>query len=123
MSDPKPALVRPVMPEPWKPAEATDRLRAISQDARFTVSFKMHALGQMRERDITTPDVLYAMKIGFVYEEATNATQPGLFKYVMKGPTPNSNRRDIKIVVIPSMHTAEAKIVTVMWADEPVRRG
>src|ERR1017187_4252887 len=110
MTDPKIILVRPTVPEPWPAAEATDRIRRIAADDAFRVSFKLHAFEQMEERDITTPDVLWALKIGFVYETPIPATQPGLYRYTMKGPTPNSNGRDIKVVIIPSMHTSCAKI-------------
>jgi hypothetical protein len=85
--------------------------------------FKFHAFEQMEARDITVPDVLWALRIGFVYEDPIPAKQPGLYRYTLKGPTPNSNGRDIKVVIIPSMHASNAKIVTVMWADEPVVRG
>lgn len=123
MTDLKPALVRPSVPEPWPAAEATDRLRRMAADEGFRVSFKFHALDQMEARDITTPDVLWALKMGFVYEDPIPATQPGLYRYTLRGPTPTSNGRDIKVVIIPSMHTACAKIVTVMWADESRVRG
>ena len=123
MSDPKPKLVRPAVPEPWAAAEATDRLRSIAANPLFRVSFKIHAFEQMEERDITVPDVLWAMRIGHVYDAPIPATQPGLYRYTTRGPTPNSNGRDIKVVVIPSMHQANAKIITVMWADEPMVRG
>jgi len=123
MSDLKPPFMRPPVPEPWPPAEATERLRKIAADEAFTVSFKIHALEQMEQRDITTPDVLHAMRTGFVYDPAVPAKQPGLYLYTIKGATPSSNRRDVRIVVIPSMHKAVAKIVTVMWADEPMVQG
>lgn len=77
----------------------------------------------MELRDITVPDVLWALRIGFVYDAPIPATQPGLYRYTVRGPTPNSNGRDIKVVIIPSMHKSNAKIVTVMWADEPTVRG
>jgi hypothetical protein len=86
----------------------------------FDMSFKLHALEQMEARDITTPDILHAMRTGFVYDPPKPAKQPGLYLYTIKGATPNSNRRDIRVVVIPSMHKCAAKIVTVMWADEPM---
>jgi hypothetical protein len=89
----------------------------------FDISPKLHALEQMEERDITLPDLVFAMRIGFVLEPPIPATQPGLFRYTMKGPTPSSNKRDIRIVVIPSMHKAHIKIITVMWADEPMVQG
>ena len=123
MTDPKLTLVRPVMPEPWPAAEATERLRKIAADEFFTVSFKFHAFEQMEERDITVPDALHVLKHGFVYDAPIPATQPGLYRYLMRGSTPSSNRRDVRIVVIPSMHKANAKIVTVMWADEPMVQG
>jgi hypothetical protein len=115
---------RPAMPEPWTPAEATTRLNQIAKDPdAFNVSFKLHAFDQMDERDITTADVQYVMRTGFVYEPAVPATQPGLFRYKIKGPTPSSNNREVCVVVIPSMHKSDVKIITVMWADEPLVRG
>lgn len=111
------------VPEPWAPAQATDRLRAISRSEAFGVTFRLHALDQLVDRDLTTSDALYVLKNGFVYEKPTPATQPGLYRYAMCGPTPNSNSRHVRIVVIPSMHAAEAKIITVMWADEPMVGG
>jgi hypothetical protein len=97
MSDPKPHFVRPAVPEPWLAAEATSRLNRIAADEGFRVSFKLHALDQMAERDITAPDVLWALKIGHVYDAPIAATQPGLYRYTVRGPTPNSNGRDIKV--------------------------
>lgn len=75
----------------------------------------------MKERWITTLDVLYVLKNGFVYDPPEKATRPGYYKYKMINPTPNSNRREVRVVVIPSMEAAvpQGKIATVMWADEP----
>jgi hypothetical protein len=78
----------------------------------------MHALEQMEKRGITASDVLYVLKNGIVYKEATPATQPLLFRYAIESPTPNSNGREIRIVLIPSQQAPSAKIITVMWADE-----
>jgi hypothetical protein len=123
MSDPQRSRLPKVsVPEPWSPADATDRFRAMAVDPLFEISFKLHAEDQMAERGITMPDVIFAMKHGFVYENAVPAMQPGLYRYTIRGGTPSSEQRDIKVVMIPSMHKASAKIVTVMWADEgPVR--
>ncbi len=121
MDVPKKQLI--AVPEPWTPAQATDRLRAIARSENFGVTFKQHALDQLSERDLTTSDALYVLKNGFVYDKPNAAKQPGLFRYAMSGPTPNSNSRVIRVVVIPSMHAAQAKIVTVMWADEPIVGG
>ena len=76
------------------------------------------AEAQMNERELTTLDVLYVLKNGFVYDTPEKATIHGLYKYKMINSTPNSNRREVRVVVIPSMQAAQAKIVTVMWVDD-----
>jgi hypothetical protein len=111
------------VPEPWPPGEATHRLRNIATDPYFEVSFKLHAEDQMGDRGITLPDVICAMRNGFVYEKAEPARQPGLYRYTMRGASLSLDKRDIKVVVIPSMHKASLKIVTVMWADEAGVKG
>lgn len=111
------------LPEPWTPAQATERLRQIAWDDAFSLTLSAHAEDQMKERGITTLDVLYVMKNGFVYDAPEKATRPGFFKYTMTNPTPNSNRREVRVVVIPSMQAPQAKIATVMWADEPMVGG
>lgn len=73
----------------------------------------------MEERDLTSLDILYVLQNGFVYKAAEPATRLGYWKYAMLGPTPNSNRREVKVIVIPSQ-AAAVKVVTVMWADETV---
>ena len=87
------------------------------------MTLTIHAEDQMRERGITIPDVLYVLKNGFVYDAPEKATRPGLYKYLMLNATPNSNRREVRVALIPSMQSTQAKIVTVMWADEPVTGG
>ena len=77
----------------------------------------------MAERGITTLDVMYVLKNGFVYDPPEPATRVGYYKYKMVNPTPNSNRREVRLVVMPSPQSAQAKIATVMWADEPMTGG
>lgn len=77
----------------------------------------------MGERGITTLDVMYVLKNGFVYDPPEPATRAGYYKYKMVNPTPNSNRREVRLVVMPSLQSAQAKIATVMWADEPTTGG
>lgn len=124
MSDPHPSALRKVaVPEPWPPAEATDRIRRMVAEEYFDISFKLHAEEQMEIRGITMPDIFFAMKHGFVYDNPEPAQQPGLYRYTLQGGVLSSVDRDIKVVLIPSMHKASAKIVTVMWADEVSVRG
>ena len=120
MTDPLAPLVK--LPEPWNPTRATERLRAIAKSEYFNVSFKRHALEQLAIRDLTTSDALYVVKNGFVHRPAIAATQLGLFRYCIECTTPNSSR-GVRVVIIPSMNACEAKIVTVMWVDEPLVGG
>ncbi len=71
----------------------------------------------MVERGLLMGDMLHILKYGFVYDEAVESTQAGLFKYSMESTSPNSGGRTVKIVVIPSSASA-LKIVTVMWKDD-----
>ncbi len=115
---------RPVPePIPWTPTQATERIRERARDEMFSLTLSAHAEDQMELRDLTTLDVLYVLKNGFVYANAEKSTRWGFFKYAMVCPTPNSNRREVKVIVIPSEQSCSAKIVTVMWADEPTVKG
>lgn len=105
--------------EPWTPTQATERIRRIANDDSFGLTLTAHAEDRMKERDLTTLDVMHVLKNGIVYDPAEEATRPGFYKYKMINSTPNSNRRDVRVVVIPSIQSAQAKIVTVMWVDEP----
>ena len=113
----------PVEPVPWTPVEATEKIRRYAREDNFSISYTFHAKDQMADRDLTTGDVLYVLKNGFVYEEAEAATQYGMFKYQMVCRTPNSNNRDIRVVTIPSPQACAAKVVTVMWVNEPIQGG
>ena len=117
------AALKVELPKPWSPGEATRRFRKMAVSPDLDVHFKLHAQDQMGSRDITLADVLHAMRTGFVYEAAEPAKQPGLYRYTIQGASLNSEGRDIKVILIPSMHKASVKIITVMWADEAGVKG
>ncbi|AAL41485.1 DUF4258 domain-containing protein [Agrobacterium fabrum] len=108
--------------DPWLPNVATDKLRAIARDPKFTIAYKLHAKERLAERNLIASDVLYALKYGFVYEQAIPATRQGFFRYRVECKTPNSGSRAIGVVVIPNHVGCYMKIVTVMWIDEFERR-
>lgn len=110
------------IPEPWTPAQATERIRDIAR-GDFDVSYKQHALDQLDERDLIMGDVLYLLRNGFVYVPPEEATRKPYWKYQMQCRTPNSHNRDVRCVVIPDWKRGAIKVLTVMWADEPTRRG
>lgn len=111
------------LPEPWTPAQATERIRRSAGDDEFSLILAGHAEEQMEERGLTIPDIMYVLQNGFVYDKPTKATKWGLFKYAVVNPSPNSNRREVRVIAIPSAGAPCAKVVTVMWADEVVVGG
>lgn len=108
---------------PWPPRKATETIRKRAADDAFHIRWTMHAGEQIKERGLIMGDVLHVLKHGFVYEEGEQSTRKGLFKYKMESTTPNSNNRRVRVVVIPSPRACEAKIVSVMWVDEPRQGG
>ena len=100
--------------EPWRPAEATRRIREKVQ----TGDFELFYTQRMSERGLLVGDVIHVLRNGTVYEEAESATRGGLFKYGIECHTPNSGRRSVWIIAIPSPTRQSIKVVTVMWVDE-----
>jgi len=74
----------------------------------------------MLSRDLILGDVLHVLRPGFVYAEGQPSTRSGFFKYAMECRTPNSGSRTVRVIVIPAPQGCSAKLVTVMWADEPM---
>lgn len=105
--------------EPWSPAQATERIRSIA-GGEHSLSYKRHALDQMNERGLLTGDILYLLKNGFVYVDPEESTRKPYWKYQMQCRTPNSNNREVRVVVIPDWKRKGFKLITVMWADEPM---
>ena len=110
-------------PKPWPPGQAAERIRGKARDESFILLWTDHAKEQMADRDLIMGDVLHVLREGFVYAEAEESTRPGLYKYSMEGKTPNSGNRVVRVVAIPSPQGCEVKVVTVMWTDEPKRKG
>ena len=104
--------------EPWRPAEATRRIREKVRTGDIELFYTQHAKERMSERGLLISDVIHVLKNGTVYEEAESATRGGLFKYGIECHTPNSGRRSVRIVAIPSPTRQSIKVVTVMWVDE-----
>ena len=62
-------------------------------------------------------DVLFVLRHGFVLEQSDEeSTVPGLHKYAIGSLAPNSERRLIRIIVVPDLKENHMKIITVMWA-------
>jgi hypothetical protein len=107
------------IPQPWNPAQATERIRAIAQGI-YDLWLTGHAKDQMEERELIVGDVQFLLRNGFVFDPPIPATRPDFFKYLMESKTPNSGARDVRVSVIPDWTTKALKIPTVMWKDEPL---
>ena len=106
--------------KPLTASQATRLLREYGGSPDLNFLWTEHAKEQMALRDLIVGDVLYILKMGFVYDVGVSTSRPGFFKYQMECSTPNSNNRSVRIVVILSKSRA-VKVVTVMWADEPAQ--
>jgi hypothetical protein len=111
------------LPEPWTPAQATERIRTLARGDQFNPSYKVHAKDQLLERGLIMGDIIYLFQNGFVYENPKEATRKPYWKYQMQCTTPNSKNREVRVVAIPDWSRKSIKIVTVMWADEALIRG
>ena len=108
--------------QPWKPRAATDKIRAIARSPKLALGYKLHAREQMEKRGIIVSDVLFVLKFGFVLIAPEPATKLGSYRYAMDNKTPNSDSRDIRLIVIPDEMTSMLELVTVMWVDELASR-
>ncbi|GGK23281.1 DUF4258 domain-containing protein [Salinarimonas ramus] len=104
--------------QPWAPADATDRLRALARDPDCELALSSHARDRLGQRDLTTADVLWVLKTGFVTSPPQQVRSVGRFRYRIDGPAPNTGRRSIRVVVIPDEDRCMLFVVTVMWIDE-----
>ncbi|MCK1578575.1 DUF4258 domain-containing protein [Bradyrhizobium sp. 168] len=121
MSEP-PEIKLVDLAEPWNPAQATERIRSIAKGV-YDLAYKRHALKQLDDRSLIMGDLTFLLKNGFVYEPGVSATRPPFWKYQIQCTTPNSKNREVRAVVIPDWKRKGIKVVTVMWADEPVQGG
>lgn len=103
-------------PQPWNSREATELIRQIASGPH-TFQLTGHARDQMLERGFSSGDVLYVLKKGYVFEEAESSTRIDYYKYKIQCTTPNSNAREVRVVVIPCAASKALKIITVMWCD------
>ncbi len=102
----------------WSPKEAEERIHAyVETSPDFTLSYMVHAGDRMRERGITTSDIMYVLKNGYIDEEPQKEDRPGHFKYKMCGRSPNTGSREICLIVIPDPDKPTIEVVTVMWKD------
>jgi hypothetical protein len=116
-------MKKPVLkPGPWSTGDATERIRWIGRQSGLNLTYKLHARVRLSERGLIVSDVLYVLKNGFVHLEPTPATHSGYNRYLIQSTTPNSNGREVGIVVIPDYVGKLIKIVTIMWMDEPETR-
>ena len=105
--------------QPWDPDRATGEIRGIANDPESDFTWSEHAFERLKERGLITSDALWVLRNGFVREPTgEESTVGGLYKYVIESRSPNSDRRTIRIVVVPDNRANHIKIITVMWKDK-----
>mgnify|MGYP001430125161 CR=1 FL=1 len=105
--------------QPWKPADATNEIRQLANAGNsLNISRTRHFVEQLAIRDLLIGDAHYVMKHGFVYQEAQESTQEGLYKYRIDSKSPNSGSRALRVVLIPDPARFWIKLITIMWVDE-----
>ena len=88
--------------------------------ARTTKAWTQHVKQRLKERGIIMSDVIYLLYHDFKLlsiDESTRSAE-GLFKYKICGRTPNSDDKNIYLVIIPSLKINGVKIITAMWERE-----
>jgi hypothetical protein len=110
------------LPEPWTPAQATERIRELGRDPALNLSLRTHCHDQLADRSLIMSDLLYLLRNGFVYEQPEPATRD-YWKYLIQCETPNSNNREVRVLVLPDWKRRALKAQTIMWADEPMISG
>ena len=111
-------VVRPNFGKAMSSGEATEAIRERAR-GRFDYLWTDKVKQQMAERELYDGDILHVLKYGVVSEEGEMSTVSGLFKYKMDAPTPNSNNRLVRVVVVVGRPSI-LKVCEVTWADEPL---
>ena len=104
---------------------------AFAKNPKLELAYTVHAQERIEERGIITSDVKHILQYGRLYEIQEETTQPeetsrpGYYKYKMCSKTPNSDNREICVIVICNIFSRKkpsVKIVTVMWKEEKMRK-
>ena len=99
-------------------SDATDHIRSMARSPDLSIAYRLHARERLLHRGIITSDVLFVLKYGFVHTEPEPSTRDGFYRYAIDNKTPNSDSRDIRLIIVPDPMKMMIKIVTVMWVDE-----
>ena len=93
------------------------RIREIATHDDCDLDLTNHAKERMKERGILAGDAHHVLRHGFVHESGVESSRSGFYKYAIECRSPNSNSRQIRLIVIPSPSSPRVKIVTVMWVN------
>ena len=90
--------------QPWSSAQATKFIRGIANDPQSNLTWRRHALRRQLQRGLIMSDVRFVLRNGFVREQSEEESSvPGLYKYAIEGLAPNSERRILRIIVVPDL--------------------
>lgn len=102
---------------PLPPAKATKYINQIASSDTCDIAITNHFSEKLSERNLQMGDAMMLMRTGFIYNSPVESTQPGLWKYEINGKTPNSQNRQLGMIVIPDFDKNMIKLVTIFWID------
>ena len=107
--------------------QMTRYINSVANDDNLTLCYRDHCIKQMKDRDITTLDILYVLKTGRVDQyqgKGTHKTDYNIHKYKMIGTCiSRETGREIGVVLLVGVDSRLAptikikQIVTTMWQD------
>lgn len=97
---------------PWPPKEAEARIRKIAA-SNFTHMWTDHVKSQISLFNLLMGDILYVCKNGVVNDEGQRSTQPRVFKYTISSAAPNSESKQVYVVVAVDERQNCMKVVDV----------
>ena len=102
----------------WSAKQAEKHIHEYARKSSdFELAYTVHAKQRIEERDIIISDITYILIRGYIDEEPEESTRAGYCKYKMCGKSPNSNNREICLIIIPDPDKPAIKLVTIMWKD------
>lgn len=100
----------------WSPSDATDRINACAGRDDLDLWVTLEIKAWMEAHEVIMGDLFHLLSTGYVYEDPTESSISGYFKYKVEGPAPNTNGRTMAALIIPN-GGRNLKICTLTWKD------
>ncbi len=98
----------------WPIGKAEKLIHACARESFFELSYTGHAEERMERRGIIASDIAHVLENGHVCDEPVSTSRAGYCMYKICGRTPNTENRQICVVVIPNPHKPAIKVITAI---------